>query len=61
MTNAIKTSTFLGLPLSAQFTLAGVVVPLGDSPQGLPLEAGGIAGVAALTLIVATQLIKRRK
>ena len=56
MKNAITTSTFLTLLLSAQFTMAGV-----DPPTPLPIEIGGIVGVAALTLIIATQLIKRRK
>jgi hypothetical protein len=55
MMNAIKTSTVLGLLLSAPFSMAGVF------PVPVPLEIGGIAGVAALTLIIATQLIKRRK
>jgi hypothetical protein len=36
MTNAIKTNTFLGLLVSAQFSMAGVV-PLG-TPAELPLE-----------------------
>jgi hypothetical protein len=53
MKNAITTSTFFGLLISAPFALAGEVP--------LPLEIGGIAAVAGLTLIIATQLIKRRK
>jgi hypothetical protein len=64
MKNAMKTRMFLGLLLSSQFSMAGGIVPLGvplGGGQGLPLELGGIAGVAALTLIIATQLIKRRK
>ena len=57
MKNTITTSTFFGLLLSASFTLAQE----GPPDQGLPLEIGGIAAVAGLTLIIATQLIKRRK
>ncbi len=60
MKNSINASMSLGLLLSAQFCMAGFSVPLGVATK-LPLELGGIAGVAALTLIVATQLIKRRK
>ena len=50
-----KLYPLLGLPLVAQQSFAGEVT------TPLPLEMGGIAAVAALSLIIATQLIKRRK
>jgi hypothetical protein len=49
-----KIYTLLGLALVAQQSFAG-------DPVQLPLEMGGVAAVAALSLIIATQLIKRRK
>lgn len=47
----------LGLTLVAQQSTASV--PLGIIP--VPLEMGGIAAAAAVSLIIAVQLIKRRK
>jgi hypothetical protein len=47
----------LGLTLLAQQSAASV--PLGIIP--VPLEMGGIAAAAAVSLIIAVQLIKRRK
>jgi len=58
MTNTIKITTLIGLLTSTQVSFAGLTAPTG---QGLPLELSGIAGVTALSLIVAAQLIKRRK
>lgn len=54
-----KVYPLLGLLLIADQGYAGQV-PMGI-PQDMPLELGGIAAVAALSLIIATQLIKRRK
>jgi hypothetical protein len=53
-----KAYPLLGLLLVANQSFA--VQALGD-PSPMPLEMGGIAAVAALSLIIATQLIKRRK
>ena len=58
MKNAMNMALFAGLMPLAQFSAAGV--PVGVI-MGTPLEMGGIAGVAALSLIIATQLVKRRK
>jgi hypothetical protein len=55
-----KLYPLLGAALFAQQGLAGIP-PIDPPPPGLPLEMGGIAAVAALSLIIATQLIKRRK
>ena len=60
MKNAISGTLFFGMLLLSQFSTAGFTVGLGVD-TGLPLEIGGIVGVAALSLIIATQLIKRRK
>jgi len=46
----------LGLVLIAQQSTAGI--PAGTP---VPMEMGGIAAAAAISLIIATQLIKRRK
>ncbi len=45
-----------GLLLIAEQSIAGVAV---GTP--VPMEMGGIAAAAAISLIIATQLIKRRK
>lgn len=58
---AVSSTLFFSTLLLSQFSTASVPVPLGLDPQGLPFEIGGMAGVAALSLIIATQLIKRRK
>ena len=58
MTNAMKITTLVSLLTSAQVSFAGFTTP---PVQGLPLELSGIAGVTALSLIIAAQLIKRRK
>ena len=55
MKNAISSTLFFGTLMLSQFSVAGV------PDTGLPLEITGIAGVAVLSLIIATQLIKRRK
>ena len=46
----------LGLVLIAEQSIAGI-----SAGTPVPMELGGIAAVAALSLIIATQLIKRRK
>ena len=50
----------MGLLLVAGQSSAGIV-PMGTAPTPMGLELGGIAAVAAISLIIATQLIKRRK
>ena len=50
----------IGLLLVAGQSSAGTV-PMGSPPTPMALELGGIAAVAAISLIIATQLIKRRK
>ena len=52
-----STAALLGMALLAQPSVASV--PLGIVP--VPLEMGGITAAAALSLIIAIQLIKRRK
>ena len=61
------TYTILGLFLLAQHSLAGVEagIPEGGTVgsvagSSLPMGIGGIAGVAALSLIIGVQLIKRK-
>jgi membrane protein implicated in regulation of membrane protease activity len=53
----------MGLILVAQESAAGLIIPMGLStmPSALPLGMGGFAGVAIVSLIIGTQLIKRRK
>lgn len=46
----------VGLVLIAEQSIAGV--PVGTP---VPMEMGGIAAAAAISLIIASQLIKRRK
>ena len=64
-------NTILGVFLIAQQSLAGVEAgadlglrmgdPLGSVVgSSLPMGIGGIAGIAALSLIIGAQLIKRR-
>lgn len=50
-----KVPALLGLLLVAQPGLAE------NAATPLPLEMGGIAAVAAASLIIAVQLVKRRK
>ena len=47
----------IGLVLIAEQSIAGTI-PVGTP---VPMEMGGIAAAAAISLIIATQLIKRRK
>lgn len=56
-----KLYPLLGMALVAQQSLAGDGGGPPNPGPGLSLEMGGIAAVAALSLIVATQLIKHRK
>ncbi len=64
-----NTYTILGLSLIAQHSLAGGVglgTNVGDPlslvvGSALPLGIGGIAGIAAISLIIGIQLIKRKK
>jgi len=64
--------TMLGVFLIAQQSMAGVEAgtglgfPVGDplgqvAGSALPLGIGGIAGIAAISLIIGIQLIKRKK
>ena len=53
--NISKVSALSGLLLVAQPGMAENV------STGLPLEMGGIAAIAAASLIIAVQLVKRRK
>jgi hypothetical protein len=54
-----KLYTLLSLLLVSGPTFAGGAVPM--SVQPMSLELGGVAAVAAVSLIIATQLIQRRK
>lgn len=45
-----------GLVLIAEQSIAGI-----SAGTPVPMEMGGIAAAAAISLIIATQLIKRRK
>jgi hypothetical protein len=64
-------NTILGVFLIAQQSLAGVETgadlgfPMGETVgsiagSSLPMGIGGIAGIAALSLIIGAQLIKRK-
>ena len=50
----------LGLMFIAQQSVADATTPLGV-PAPMPLEMGGVAAIAAVSLMIGTQLIKRRK
>lgn len=52
---------FAGLPLGVDLGLQLGGVLSSVLPAALPGSAGGAAGIAALTLVVGAQLIKRRK
>ena len=52
-----NTYLLIGMAIFAQQSTASV--PLGSVP--VPLEMGGITAAAAVSLIIAVQLIKRRK
>ena len=58
MKNAISGTLFFGTLMLSQFSAAGVSMGV---DMGGPMEIGGIAAAAALSLIIATQLTKRRK
>ena len=49
-----------GLMLVAQESLAGIVMGI-QMPSALPMGMSGIVGIAAIALIVGTQVIKRKK
>ena len=62
---AKNTLAILGLIFVAQLSMAGgPVVPMPIEPLGfvgVPLDMGGVAAIAAVSLIIGAQLIKRRK
>lgn len=54
----------LGLMLVAQESMAGLPLglPLGlNLPSALPFGISGVAGLAIVSLIIGTQVIKRKK
>jgi hypothetical protein len=63
MMMAKNTLAILGLIFVAQLSMAGGPGPLPPSlgTGGLPLDMGGVAAIAAVSLIIGAQLIKRRE
>ena len=59
---AKNTLAILGLIFVAQLSMAGgVPLPPALGSGGLPLDMGGVAAIAAVSLIIGAQLIKRRE
>ena len=57
-----ETLSLSGLLLTASHSFAGTPAPaVGLSIEALPLDTGGLAAIAAVSLIIGAQAIKRRK
>ena len=65
MTTIKNSFTILGLMFLAQASTAqvplAVSLPAPLDIVGMPLEIGGVTAIAAVSLIIGAQLIKRRK